>query len=65
MTETREGTVEMRTKIKGKYYALGIDLDICPTEEVLIRELSWLSQTLVNTLRELNWFSEKKEGEQS
>ena len=59
MTEIREGTIELQTKINGKIYALGIDLNTIPTEEKLVHELKWLTRALVGTLKKLKWFNGK------
>ena len=59
MIEIREGTIEMQTKVNGKIYANGIDLNTIPTEEKLVNELKWLIRALVGTLRELKWFNDK------
>ena len=59
MSEIREGTIEVQTKVNGKIYALGVDLNTIPTEEKLVNELKWLTRALVGTLRGLKWFNGK------
>ena len=52
MTELAEGTIEVRLKLNGILYALGMELKEFPTEEALYRGLEEANECLIATLRE-------------